>query len=83
VLGHANRLLPLEADMIGFLLWFLVVCVVLAVVIIAVRWLMSLAGIAIPQPLMLILGLILFLILLFALWHFVGAGSFSDVRLPR
>lgn len=58
--------------MIGFLFWFLVVIAVLAIVIIGAKWLLGLAGITIPQPLMVILGIIMFLVMLFALWHFVG-----------
>ncbi len=68
--------------MIDFLFWFLVVIVMIAVVIIGLKWLMEIAGIAIPAPLMLILGLIFFLVLLFALWHFVGAEALNSVGHP-
>lgn len=61
--------------MVGFVIWFLVVIIVAAIVIIGVKWLMSVAGITIPQPLLLILGLLMFLVLLFALWHFMGAAA--------
>jgi hypothetical protein len=64
--------------MLGFLIWFLVCIAVLAVVVIAGRWLMSLAGIVIPPPLMVCLGIILFIIVLVAFWHFVGADAFSS-----
>jgi hypothetical protein len=63
--------------MLGFLIWFLVCIAVLAVVVIAGRWLMSLAGITLPQPLTLCLGIILFIIVLVAFWHFAGADAFS------
>jgi hypothetical protein len=58
--------------MLAFLLWFLIVIAVLAIVIVGAKWLMGLAGITIPQPLMVILGIILFIVMLLALWHFVG-----------
>ena len=58
--------------MIAFLFWFLVVIAVLAIVIIGGKWLMGLAGVTIPQPLMVILGIILFIVMLFALFHFIG-----------
>jgi hypothetical protein len=60
--------------MIGFLFWFLITIAVLAIVIIGVRWLLGLAGVTIPQPLMIILGILLFIVLMFALWRFVGSG---------
>jgi hypothetical protein len=58
--------------MLAFLLWFLIVIAVLAIVIIGAKWLLGLAGITVPQPLMVILGIILFIVMLLALWHFVG-----------
>ena len=61
--------------MIGFLLSFLVFIVVLAIVVIGVRWLLSLTGIAIPQPLLYILGLVLFLVLLFVFIQYAGVGG--------
>lgn len=67
--------------MIGFLIWFLVVCCVLAVVIVLAKWVLGLAGIAIPQPVALALSIIVFLILLLALWHFVGATAFDGPSL--
>jgi hypothetical protein len=60
--------------MIEFLVWFLVVVAVLAIVIIAGKWLLAQAGVAIPGPLLTILGIILFIVLLIALLHFVGGG---------
>jgi hypothetical protein len=60
--------------MIAFLFWFLITIAVFAIVIIAAKWLMGVAGVAIPRELALILGIILFIILLFALWHFVGSN---------
>lgn len=60
--------------MIEFLVWFLVVVAVLACVIIGLKWLLGLAGLVIPPPLMAILGIVLFIVLLIALLHFVGGG---------
>lgn len=59
-------------DAIHFLVGFLIMVCVLAIVIIAVRWLCSLAGIAIPQPLILILGIILFIVFLIMLLDWSG-----------
>jgi hypothetical protein len=64
--------------MIAFLLWFLITVAVFAIVIIAGKWLLGLAGVAVPRELALILGIILFIILLLALWHFVGSGMPLD-----
>ena len=66
----------MTADPLRFLLGFLVLCCVIAVVIILVRWLASLAGITIPPPLMLVLGILFFLILLFWLLNYSGVYSF-------
>jgi hypothetical protein len=58
--------------MISFLVSFLIFLVVVAILIIGFRWLLSLTGLAIPQPLLIILGLILFLILLVFFVNYVG-----------
>jgi hypothetical protein len=58
--------------MIQFLFSFLVFLVVVAILIIGFRWLLSLTGFAIPQPLLIILGLILFLVLLLLFFNYVG-----------
>lgn len=58
--------------MLAFLVWFLIVIAVLAIVIIGAKWLLGLAGVTIPAPLMAILGIIMFIVLLIALFHFVG-----------
>lgn len=57
---------------IHFLIGFLLLVCVIAIVIIAVRWLLTLTGIVIPQPLLLILGIILFMILLLVLLNYSG-----------
>jgi hypothetical protein len=61
---------------IHFLIGFLVLVCVLAIVIIACRWLLTLTGITIPQPLLLILGIIVFLILLLVLLQYSGLYQF-------
>lgn len=59
-------------DAVSFLISFLVFIIVVAIVIIGVRWLLGVAGVAIPQPLMIILGLICFLVLLLFFLDFTG-----------
>jgi hypothetical protein len=68
--------------MLAFLFWFLITIAFLAIVIIGVRWLLSLTGIAIPPPLMVILGIILFIVCMFALWHFFGDVAWNMPRHP-
>jgi hypothetical protein len=60
--------------MISFMLSFLVFIVVLAIIVIGVRWLLSLTDLVIPPPLLYILGLILFLVLLFVFLNYAGTG---------
>jgi hypothetical protein len=67
--------------MISFMLSFLVFIVVLAIVVIGVRWLLSLTGLVIPQPLLYILGLILFLVLLFVFLNYAGFAGNSSAPL--
>lgn len=59
-----------------FLIGFIVLVCILAIVIIAAKWLIGLTGIAIPQPLWTILGIILFLALFLWLLQFSGLWSF-------
>ena len=61
--------------MISFLISFLIFIVVVAIVVIGIRWLLSLTGVAIPQPIMIILGLILFLILLVCFLNYMPIGA--------
>ena len=67
----------LQFNAIHFLIGFLVLLCVLAVVVIGARWLLSLTGLAIPGPLLTILGIIIFMILLLALLQYSGLYSFS------
>jgi hypothetical protein len=58
-----------------FLIGFIILVCVLAIVIIAVQWLLGLAGITIPPPIKLILGIMLFLCLF--LWLISWSGLYS------
>jgi hypothetical protein len=58
--------------MLSFLVSFLVFIIVVAIIIIGFRWLLSVSGVTIPQPLMVILGLILFLVLLLLFVNYMG-----------
>jgi len=60
---------------IHFLVGFIVLICVVAIVIIAAKWLLSLTGLAIPQPLLVILGILIFLVLL--LWLLSWSGLFT------
>jgi hypothetical protein len=51
---------------------FLIFCICVAIVIILGRWLLSLTGLPIPQPLMVVLGLIVFLIFLLFFLNYAG-----------
>jgi hypothetical protein len=61
---------------IHFLIGFLLLICVIAIVIIGVKWLITLTGVAIPQPLLLIAGIILFIVLLLVLLQYSGLYSF-------
>jgi uncharacterized membrane protein len=61
---------------IHFAVGFIVLCCVLAICIIVGRWVLSLTGLAIPQPLLLVLGILLFLFLMLALLQYSGLYSF-------
>jgi hypothetical protein len=63
---------PIQA-MVGFVIF----CICVAIVIILGRWLLSLTGLVIPQPLMYVLGLVVFLVLLLFFLDWVGAFNFS------
>jgi hypothetical protein len=59
-------------DPVGFLVSFLVLIIVIAIVVLGVRWLLSVVGWNIPQPLLVILGLIFFLIVLLFFANYTG-----------
>jgi len=58
--------------MIGFLIQFLIFLIVVTILIIGFKYLLSLTGIAIPQPILIIAGLILFLVLLLVFLSYAG-----------
>lgn len=61
-------------NFIHFAVGLLLLFCVLAILVIGVKWLCSLAGIAIPQPLLVILGIIVFIVLLLMLLNWSGVG---------
>ena len=60
---------------IHFLIGFIILVCVLAIVIITVKWLIGLTGLVVPQPLYMVLGIILFLALF--LWLIQWSGLYS------
>ena len=69
--------LILQFNPVSAMLGFVVLCVCLAIVIILCRWLLSLTGWVIPQPLLVVLGLILFLVFLAFFLNWTGIWSFG------
>lgn len=67
--------------MLDWLLSFVVLVIVLAIVIILVRWLLSLTGLAIPQPLLVVGALLLCLVVL--IWLFSSGPFISLGHAPR
>jgi hypothetical protein len=61
-------------NFIHFVVGLILVVCALAILIILVKWLCSLAGVAIPQPLLLVLGILLFVILFIVLLNWAGLG---------
>jgi len=57
---------------IHFLIGFPFVICIIAIVIIGVKWLIGLTGWSIPQPLMVIAGIILFMVLIMVLLSYSG-----------
>lgn len=57
--------------MLTFVIWFVAIIVVIAIIVVGIKYLARVTGATIPPELLMILGLILFLVLLFALWRFV------------
>ena len=55
-----------------FIIGFVFVCCAIAIVIILVKWLAGLAGAAIPPPLMLVLGILVFMLLMWLLLGWAG-----------
>ncbi len=59
-----------------FLVGVIVLICVLAILIIGARWLAGLAGLTIPQPLMIIAGILLFLALFLWVMNYSGLYRF-------
>jgi hypothetical protein len=66
--------------MIEFLIAFIVFICVCAIVIVGGRWLLSLIGIAIPQPLLIILGILVFLVLFLFLMDYTNIYHLHGFR---
>lgn len=64
----------LQQNAITMMVGFVVFCVCVAIIIILGKWLLSLVG-PIPQPLMVVLALIAFLILLLFFLNWAGVWS--------
>jgi hypothetical protein len=67
----------LQFNPVSAMIGFVVLCVCLAIVIILCRWLLSLTGWVIPQPILIVLGLILFLVFLMFFLSYTGIYSFG------
>ena len=65
---------PVSSDPIRFMIGFILLCCVIAVVIILAKWLISLPGVTIPPPLLLVLGIVLFVVLM--LWLLGWSGIY-------
>lgn len=63
--------------MLAFGFWFIIGLAMLCVVVILAKYLLSLAGITIPQPILICIGILLFIFFMVALWHFVGAAAWD------
>ena len=61
---------------IHFMVGFIILVCVLAVVIVAGKWLIGLTGLAVPQPLMVILGILVFLLIFLWLLSWSGVYNF-------
>lgn len=58
-------------------IYFLIAVAILVLLIVGVRYLLSLAGVTVPQPIWAILGIILFLIILLYALGAIGGGGVS------
>lgn len=65
-----------SSDPIRFIIGFILLCCLIAIVIILVKWLANLAGIAVPPQLMLVLGILIFVVLLLWLLNYAGVYRF-------
>jgi hypothetical protein len=67
--------------MLSWLVSFIVIACVFAVVIILAKWVIGLTGVVIPQPLLVVAGILLFLVLI--VWLFTSGPIFSLGPLRR
>lgn len=67
----------LQFNPISAMIGFVVLCCCLAIVIILGRWLLSLTGWAIPQPILVVLGIIVFLVFLMFFLNYTGIYAFG------
>lgn len=63
-------------NILHFAVGFIVMVCVLAIVIILVKWLLSLGGVTIPQPLLICLGILIFIVCMLALLSWSGYYRF-------
>jgi len=61
---------------VHFAVGFILLICVLAIVIIGIKWLLTLAGITVPQPVLVMLGILVFMVLLIALLDYSGLYHF-------
>jgi hypothetical protein len=67
----------LQANAISMMISLVVFIVCVAIVILLFRWLLGVMGVTIPQPLMVVLGLIMFLIFLLIFLNYTGIWAFG------
>ena len=72
-----THLATLLLNPISAMIGAVVLCICLAIVIILARWVLSLTGLAIPQPLLIVFGLILFLVMLLFFLNWSGIYAFN------
>jgi hypothetical protein len=78
--GHAMIALALfqyhamTFNFVHFMIGFILLICAIAIVIILVKWIAQLSGVAVPAPLMMVLGILLFVVLLILLLNWSGLG---------
>jgi hypothetical protein len=61
-------------NFLHFIVGFIFLVCAIAIVIILVKWLAQLTGVTVPPPLMMVLGILLFVVLLVVLLNWAGWG---------
>ncbi len=59
-------------NFVHFVVGFILLICALAIVVILLRWVMGLMGVAIPQPLLVVLGIVLFVVFMLLLLNWAG-----------